>query len=134
MASRERPFGILILVIVYLILAVLRFGEAALVTVQAGTASSVVIFCLAPTVLLGIFYLLISIGLYMLKRWAWILALVFAILGFLYALLKLVGLGIGSSLIEEVDVSSAFFAIPIVSLILNLLAMVVLFKNKDQFD
>ena len=71
---------------------------------------------------------------YLLKRWAWILALVFAILGFLYALLKLVGLGIGSSIIDEVDVSSAFLAIPIVSLILNLIVVVVLFKNKDHFD
>ncbi len=134
MASRERPIGVLVMVVVYLILAVLRFGEAALVTVQAGTASAVVLFCLAPTVLLGIFYLLISVGLYMLKRWAWILALVFAILGFLYALLKLVGLGIGSSLIEEVDVSSAFFAIPLVSLILNLVVMVILFRNKEYFS
>lgn len=134
MASRERPIGVLVMVVVYLILAVLRFGEAALVTVQAGTASAVVLFCLAPTVLLGIFYLLISVGLYMLKRWAWILALVFAILGFLYALLKLVGLEIGSSLIEEVDVSSAFFAIPLVSLILNLVVMVILFRNKEYFS
>jgi hypothetical protein len=134
MAEIKKPFGVLVLVVVYLILAIIRFAEAIFVGGTVGTGTSALLFCLAPSVLFGIFYALISVGLYMLKRWGWILAMVFAVLGVILALLKLVGVGIGLSIIEDIDVASTFIAIPLISLVLNLVVMIVLLKNRDQFE
>ena len=134
MADRARPTGVLILVIAYLILGVIRFGEALIVTIQAGTGSAVMTFCLAPTIILGIIYLVVAIGLYSMARWAWILALIFAVIGVAYAAIKLFGLGLAMGFADDIEVSSAFIAIPIISLALNLIVMLILFKNREYFD
>lgn len=130
----QRPTGVLVLVVIYIILGVLRFGEAALFMMEDFSGSALWIFCMTPNIILGIFYILIAVGLYGLKRWAWIFALVFAVLGALFAVVKIVGWGIGTSLVEEVDISSAFIAIPVISLVLNLLVMLVLVRNREYFQ
>ncbi len=105
-----------------------------LVMVTEGTDQALLLFCLAPNVILGIIYLFIAVGLYALKRWAWIMALVFSIISILYALLNIYGISIATDLVAEVDISSAFLAVPVISLVLNVVVLLVLFRNKDLFD
>lgn len=134
MSDIKRPTGVLVLVVIYIILALLRFGSALLVMIGEGTSSALMVFCLAPAVILGIIYLLIAVGLYALKRWAWILAVVFSIISILYALLNIYGVSVGFELAEEVDISSAFVAVPIISLVLNIVVLLVLWRNNEYFE
>ncbi len=134
MVEMRKPAGVLVLVVIYIILAVLRFGASLLVMVSEGTEQALMLFCLAPNVILGIIYLFIAVGLYALKRWAWILALVFSLISILYALFNIYGISIGSDIVGEVDVSNAFLAVPIISLVLNIIVLLVLWRNKDLFD
>jgi hypothetical protein len=133
MVDRERPTGVLILVVLYIILAVLRMSDAIFLSTKGLAEGQAVVVCLAPTVILGIFYLLVAVGLFRMKTWAWIFALVLAILGLAYAAIRLVGLVGASSLIDEVDISAAFFAIPVISLILNGIVIVYLLMMKKHF-
>jgi len=124
---------VLVLVIIYVILAILRFVASFALVSSEGSGGTVMLYCLAPNLVLGIFYLLIAMGLYGLRGWAWMLAVVFSILSILYAILNLYGLSIGVDLMEEVDVSNAFFAVPIMSLVLNVIVLLVLWRNKELF-
>lgn len=134
MVEMKKPAGVLVLVIIYIILAVLRFGASLLVMFSEGTAQALMLFCLAPNVILGIIYLFIAVGLYALKRWAWILALVFSLISILYALLNIYGISIGIDIVGEVDISNVFLAVPIISLVMNIIVLFVLWRNKDLFD
>lgn len=134
MVEMNRPAGVLVLVVIYVILAVLRFGTALLVLASEGTQQALMIFCLAPAVILGIIYLFIAVGLWALKRWAWILAVVFSLISVFYAILNIYGVTAGSDLVADVDVSSVFVAVPIISLALNIIVLLVLWRNKDLFD
>ena len=134
MVEMKRPFGVLILVVIYLILAVLRFGSSLLIMLSEGTGEGLALFCLAPSVLLGIFYLLIAMGLYGLKRWAWIMAIVFSIISVGYALLNIYGYNVATDLVDEVDISSTFLAVPVISLVLNIIVLVVLWRNSEIFE
>lgn len=134
MGEMPRPFGVLILVIIYVILAVLRFAAILMVMLAESTGGSLTLFCLAPNLILGIFYLLIAMGLYALKGWAWTLALVFAILSMVYAVLNIYGISYSIDLVGEIDISSAFLVIPVVALVLNFIVLLVLLRNKDLFD
>ncbi len=134
MGEIPRPFGVIVLVIIYVILAVLRFGAILMVMLSESTGGSLTIFCLAPNLVLGIIYLLIAMGLYYLKGWAWTLALVFAILSMVYAALNIYGISYSIDLVGEIDISSAFLVIPVVALVLNLIVVLVLFRNKELFD
>ena len=134
MSNMPRPVGVLMLVVIYIILAILRFGASLLLVTSEGSESSVMVFCLAPNIILGIIYLLIAVGLYGLKKWAWILALVFSILSVFYAILNIYGITVGIDLVSEVDISNVFLAVPIIALILNIIVLLVLWRNKDLFD
>ena len=134
MSNIPRPAGVLILVVTYIILAILRFGTSLLVVVSEGTESSIMVFCLAPNIILGIFYLLIAVGLYALKKWAWIMAIVFSVISVFYAILNIYGVTVGIDLVSEVDISNVFVAVPIIALILNIIVLLVLWRNKDLFD
>ena len=134
MVEMRRPIGVLVLVVIYLILAVLRFGSSLLVMLSEGTGEGLALFCLAPSVLLGIFYLLIAVGLYTLKRWAWVMAIVFSLISIGYALLNIYGYSVGTSLVEDVDISSAFLAVPVISLVLNIIVLLVLWRNSELFE
>lgn len=134
MSDVQRPTGVLVLVVIYIILAVLRFGSSLLVMIGEGTSSALAMFCLAPNVILGIIYLIIAMGLYGLKRWGWLLAVVFSIISILYAVLNIYGVQVGFEFAEEVDVSSAFVAVPIISLVLNLVVLLILWRNREYFQ
>ena len=134
MSNRTRPIGVLILVIIYVILAILRFGAILLVMVTEASGGSLTLFCLAPNLILGIIYLLIAMGLYSLNGWAWTLALVFSILSIIYAVLNIYGISYAIDLVGEVDVSSVFLVVPFIALVLNVVVLLVLWKNKDLFN
>ena len=134
MVDMRKPAGVLVLVIIYIILAVLRFGASLLVLVSEGTEQALMLFCLAPNVILGIIYLFIAMGLYALKRWAWMLALVFSLISIVYALLNIYGISVGADIVGEVDISNAFLAVPVIALVLNIIVLLVLWRNKDLFD
>lgn len=134
MSNIPRPVGVLILVVIYVILAILRFATSLLVVVSEGTESSIMVFCLAPNIILGIFYLLIAIGLYALKKWAWIMAILFSVISVFYAILNIYGVTVGIDLVSEVDISNIFVAVPIIALILNIVVLLVLWRNKELFD
>ena len=134
MGEIPRPIGVMILVIIYVILAILRFGAMLMVMVTEGTGGPLLLFCMAPNLILGIIYLLIAMGLYSLKGWAWTLALVFSILSIVYAVLNIYGISYAIDLVGEVDVSSVFLVVPVVALVLNVIVILVLLRNKDLFD
>jgi hypothetical protein len=85
----------------------------------AGTALAGMsgLICTAPLLLFGVFFLLVALGLYAMKSWAWVVGLIFAILGLLG------GLG-GTASGEYASVAN---------LILNLIILVYLFKVKEYF-
>ena len=133
MGEHERPTGVLILVVLYIILAIIRLRDAIFLSTKGLAEGGAVIVCLAPTVVLGIFYLLVAVGLFRLKKWAWILAFIIALLGLAYAVVRLIGLVGASSIVEDVDISAAFFAIPVISLILNSIVVIYLLTMKKHF-
>ena len=102
--------------------------------ISEGTGEGLALFCLAPSVLLGIFYLLIAMGLYALKRWAWVMAIVFSLISIVYALLNIYGYSAGTDLAGEVDISSTFLAVPVISLVLNIIVLLVLWRNSELFE
>jgi hypothetical protein len=134
MPEKVRPAGILVLVVLYIILAVIRLSESALWASQGEGTTALALLCLAPNVILGIMYLVVAGGLHLLKRWAWILALVFAVFGLIYAAVKLAGFGLGADVIKDLDMSTAFFAIPVISLFMNLIVLLYLVKVKEHFE
>ena len=125
MVERERPAGVLVIIVLYIILAIIRLSESALWARQGEGLEAMAIF-LAPNVILGVMYLILAGGLHLLKRWAWILATVFAVVGLIYAALKLAGVGAVADLIGDLDISTSFFSIPLISLIMNLIVLIYL--------
>jgi hypothetical protein len=134
MRNVPRPIGVMILVITYVILAILRFGAILMLMLSEGTGGPLLLFCLAPNLILGIIYLFIAMGLYSLNGWAWTLALVFAIISIIYAVLNIYGITYAIDLVGEVDVSSIFLVVPFIALVLNVIVILVLLRNKDLFD
>jgi len=129
-----RPIGVVILVVLYVVLAILRFVNIAMVTISEGTGGGLLLFCLAPNLVLGIIYLLIAMGLYSLKGWAWTMAVLFAIISVVYAVLNIYGIQFAIDIAGDVDVSSVFLVVPIIALALNVVILLVLARNKDLFD
>jgi len=68
MVEHERPTGVLILVVLYIILAIIRLSDAIFLSTKGLAEGGAVIVSLAPTVVLGIFYLLVAVGLYRRKK------------------------------------------------------------------
>jgi hypothetical protein len=110
--------GVIILAILYALVAIVWFVMAALI-MAAGTALAGMsgLICTAPLLLFGVFFLLVALGLYAMKSWAWTVGLVFAILG-------LLGGAAGAASGEYVSVAN---------LVLNLIIIVYLFKVKEHF-
>ncbi len=134
MPEKVRPAGVLVLVVLYIILAIIRLSESALWASQGGGTTALALLCLAPNVILGIMYIVVAGGLHLLKRWAWILAAVFAVIGLIFAAVKLAGLGLGMDVVGDLDISTAFFAIPVISLIMNLIILLYLVRVKEYFE
>ena len=130
--QQERPVGVIILAVLYVINAVVYFIMGGwLASLGALEIGFLGVMCVAPWFILGILFLVIGLGIYGLKTWAWLLALIFAILGLLGALANLASLGSISG--DDVDVPGFFMAIPAVSLVLNIIIIVYLIKVKPHF-
>jgi hypothetical protein len=118
MPPGERPAGVLLLAILYILNAIVAFvGAAFAMFVGAAVAGMAGLICTAPFLLLGVFFLIVAFGLLAMKSWAWIVGLVFAILGLLG--------GIGGA--------ASGNWVSIANLILNLIIIVYLFKVKEYF-
>ena len=128
MPPQERPIGVVILAVLYLINAIVVFALVGMLVSLAGTAALV---CASPFILFGIFYLLVALGLYAMKTWAWIVALVFAILGLLGAIGNLASVSTIAG--SDVDIPGWFLALPAINLVLNLIIIVYLIKVKSYF-
>ncbi len=118
MPPGERPAGVTLLAILYVLNAIVAFvGAAMLMWVGTALGGMSGLICTAPFLLLGVFFLLVAMGLFAMKSWAWTVGLVFAILGLLGGL----GGAAGGNYVS------------VANLILNLIIIVYLFKVKEYF-
>ncbi len=108
----------MLLAILYVLNAIVAFaGAAMLMFIGTALGGMSGLICTAPFLLLGVFFLLVALGLLAMKTWAWTVGLVFAILGLLGGIAGTAG---GNW-------------VSIVNLILNLIIIVYLFKVKEYF-
>lgn len=80
----QRPFGVLILAVLYMIQGVLMLVSAFTFTAMVGELlefAPLFGVCTIVFIILGILYFLIGYGLYALQSWARIAAIIFAIIG-----------------------------------------------------
>ena len=83
------PVGVLLLAILYLLNGAIIMTVAFLFVIATRGWGFV---CMLPVILLGMLYVGIGFGLYTLKAWAWLSAILFAILGLvIYAVMLLFG-------------------------------------------
>ncbi|MEM2869974.1 MAG: hypothetical protein QW379_06105 [Thermoplasmata archaeon] len=81
-----RPLGVTILAVLYIIQAILWFAGSVMMGMFLGPILAflpVLGACVYITIIFGVIYLLVGIGLFTLKKWARILAIIFAIIGLL---------------------------------------------------
>jgi len=97
--ATERPFGVTILAILAIIEALMAFGAAAIVgtmfawletIVPGGFFAGMGLIVAAVAAIFGIIYLLIGWGLWTGQGWAWIVMLIFAILGLIGGIIALI--------------------------------------------
>jgi len=123
--------GVVILAILYVLNAIVVFAFVGLLMMWGALAAGALgLICTAPFMLFGVFFLLVAFGLYNMKTWAWMVALIFAILGLLGAIGNLATF---STIGDAGDVPGAFIAVPAINLIINLVILVYLFKVKSYF-
>ena len=105
MTSRNRPFGVTVLAILWILEALGAFGVAAIIgtltayleTMIGGAIGTEFITTIGSAVtvvavIFGIIYLLIAYGLWTGQGWAWILSVIFAILGVIGGIIGLIGI------------------------------------------
>jgi len=118
-----RPFGVTLLAILFLVLAIITFADAAFVSAFSFIPflGGIFFICAAIIALIGVMDLLVAFGLLQLMKWARTLAMVMAILGLIFGLLSILsGVGIVIFLISIIalyylsrdDVKAAFGEAP----------------------
>ncbi len=121
--QQQRPFGVTLLAILYIVDALMIFATAAFISALAVLPfiGGIILICAVIIALFGVFALLIAIGLLKLQKWARTTAIIFAILGIILGLLSIMnGTGIITLIIniialyylEKPEVKAAFGAGP----------------------
>jgi len=128
----DRPAGVTILGIMYFIKAGMAFGWIVyLFFYGLFNFGSGAWLCIIPFILLALFYLMIATMLYMMKSWAWMWALIFAVIGLLSAIGNLVN---ATAWDDAVDIETTYYVIPSLQLVINFVIIFYLYKVKDQFS
>jgi len=128
----DRPMGVTLLGILYFIKAGIAFAWIAyLFFYGLFNIGSGAWLCIIPYFILAMFYIMIATMLYMMKSWAWMWALIFAVLGLLNAFFSLWNT---SYYDDAVDIPTSYYVIPAIQLVVNFLIIFYLYKVKDQFS
>ncbi len=128
----DRPAGVTMLGILYFVKAGFAFAWIAyLFFYGLFNLGSGAWLCIIPYFILAMFYIMIATMLYMMKSWAWMWALIFAVLGLLSATASLINT---ASWDEAVDIETSYYVIPAIQLVVNLVIVIYLFKVKDAFS
>ncbi len=128
----DRPAGVTMLGILYFIKAGVAFGWIVyLFFFGLFNFGSGAWLCIIPYFILAMFYIMIATMLYMMKSWAWMWALIFAVLGMLSAIGSLAN---AAAWDDVGDIATSYYVIPSIQLVLNVVIVIYLFKVKDQFS
>ena len=87
------------------------------------------LLCDGPWLFLGVMFLLVGVGLRMMKRWAWIMAIVFGILSLVYTILNIV-------FMSDADIEGypiVFTSLLAASLAVNVVVVVLAWIVRDRF-
>ncbi|MCK4968991.1 MAG: hypothetical protein KAS77_00635 [Thermoplasmata archaeon] len=128
----DRPAGVTMLGILYFIKAGIAFAWIAyLFFYGLFNLGSGAWLCIIPYFILAMFYIMIATMLYMMKSWAWMWALIFAVLG----LLSAIGSLANAAAWDDIgDIPTSYYVIPAIQLVLNLVIIIYLWKMKDAFS
>jgi len=120
LTTLQRPFGVTLLAVLHVLQAILLLVVGlALLTVRAAMPRMVMHFPrlfggLLPIIggvliIVALLDVVFAWGLWSGKGWAWILTLIFAVLGILFSLVSLVRGGLGSIIILIIDVVIVYY-------------------------
>lgn len=132
MPPQERPTAVTILAVLFVLNSVIVMAILGLLIsgglLAAGAAG---LICMGPFILIIVFFLLVAYGLHGMRTWAWMVAMVFAILGLLGAIGFFASVG---SVASGASIPGYFVAIPLFSLVINLVILVYLFQVRYHFS
>jgi hypothetical protein len=136
MAPGQKPFLLYALAAILVVDACFFLGQGswflALGIMELGVIG---ILCVGPFMIIGIFLVIGAIGVFMAKRWGYMMALVFSILGILIALVDL-------ALIQDIATDHGgsiasmpliLWIIPVMGLVLSILGIVFAFMTKEHY-
>lgn len=127
----KKSQGVMYLTILCIVSAIVAFLPAGWLTAKGILSEGLFLglLCVGPWFAVGIFFLLIATGLRTKKRWAWILSIVFGILGFVYDLLIFLAL----STIPAEFRPLAFTTMVALNLVLDIVVVVLAIVVRDRF-
>jgi len=127
----KKSQGVMFLTVMCIVAAIVAFGPAGWLTARGILAEGLFLglLCDGPWIALGIFFLVIAMGLRTTKRWAWILAIVFGILGFVFALVNFLAM----STIRAEFRPLAFTALVALNMVLDIVVVVLAIVVRDRF-
>jgi hypothetical protein len=121
----ERPTIVMILGALFIVVGIMNFGVG-------GWGMTFATICGLPNLFWGIILLLLGIFIIMMKRWAWLVGLVFSILGFIWSLLLMALMGWAEDLAGDA-LPNVFLYVTILIFVFFLILMIVAIMSGKHF-